>query len=155
MPRDTPPRTRWTLLVTLCLGTAILAFLQTPLDAQGAAKNSTPRIQGLTATPSAIGPDDSSSLITFTVDDPEGDYVSWSVALQSTGDGDLADAGTMSAQEGTDASGTLVQLTFTAPSTWNAVTVLLTVQATDGHGGWAAPKWITISVAPGGLGRAP
>jgi|GEM_PF-5497557 len=155
MPRDTSPRIYWTILAKLCLGTAILAYLQTPLDAQDAAKNSTPRIAGLTATPSAIGSDDSSSLITFTVDDPEGDYISWSVALQSTGDGDLADAGELSAQEGTDASGALVQLTFTAPSTWNPVTVLLTVQATDGHGGWAAPKWIAIPVAPGGLGRSP
>jgi hypothetical protein len=153
MLKNTWPHRHWTLLTTLCLGMAIVAFLPTPHYAQGAGRNSTPKILGLTATPPYVGSDGNSCLVTFRLDDPDGDYISWSIDAQATGNDDLDESGSLSPSSGTDAPGSLVQVTYNAPQTWNNITVVLKVTATDGRGGWAAAQWISIPVAPGGLGR--
>jgi hypothetical protein len=145
-------RQGWRLLRGF-IWTAALLSLALPLPCQTGPANSTPRISNLRAVPPYVEADSSSCLIMFTVDDPEGDYVSWSITLQATGDDDLDGAGSLSTASGTDAGGSVVQVTFAAPSTWNPITVVLTVNATDGRGAWAAPQWIAIPVAPGSLNR--
>lgn len=123
--------------------------------AQSPGRNRTPRILNLTAVPSQLDQQTATCLVSFVVDDPDGDYVSWSIALASTGDSDLDEEGSLDNASGTDAPGTLVQVTYSAPQTWNNLTVVVKVSASDGKGGWAAPQWTTIWVAPGSLGRSP
>lgn len=139
-------------LLAMALAVAALSVtLSMPAQDGG---NHTPRILDLRAEPSAIGAADNACLVSFVVDDPNGDYLSWSIQVSHTGDDDFVGDGDLSASMGTDAPGARVRVTYTAPSVWNPITVVLTVQATDDHGGWAAPQWISVHVEPGGLGRA-
>ena len=140
-------------IVKPALLAAAFLLLALPHFGQVGSTNSTPQIMDLRATPASIDSDSSSCMVSFTVFDPEGDYVSWEISLEAAGDDDLDGAGTLSSSSGTDESGAVVRVTYTAPSAWNPVNVVLTVTATDGHGGWAGPQWIAIPVAPGGLGR--
>ena len=113
---------------------------------------SPPTIVDLAATPPSVGASDGGTLITFRLEDPDSSLVNWSISIASAEDSH-DQPGEMSRAYGTESVGVPVKTMYNAPSTWKAVTVILTVSAMDEKGNSAAPQMLTIPVAPGGMNR--